>query len=153
VHPQAVAHLCVLCFVLLQAVYAAERQLLNGKAHHLQCAWKVGEETKRAPVHNIAEELYTGAREDSHYQTHERDKTGVKISGPPSAVDEKGALAQQFAAIRKDRESQAQRAEEARKDRESQTTAGEVRLSTAAAVGAGNAVRRKNGCARCRFGV
>ncbi len=44
---------------------------------HFLCAGKYAEENKRAPVHNVAEEIHTGARSDPHYQHRETDKVGA----------------------------------------------------------------------------
>ena len=44
---------------------------------HFLCAGKFAEENKRAPVHNVAEEIHTGARNDPHYQHRETDKVGA----------------------------------------------------------------------------
>ncbi len=110
--------------------------MLNGKAYHLQCVWRVAEAEKRAPLHNLAEELFT-ARDDSHYQTHERgtrpsypentggrppsNEAGGGFSGQSTSQhDAGGDLAQQFAAIRQSR------SDEARRDRASQAETAEV---------------------------
>lgn len=59
-----------------KTVYAAERQLVDGKPMHFICVGKFAEQNKRAPVHNIAEEIHTGAKNDPHYQNRERSKVG-----------------------------------------------------------------------------
>lgn len=68
------------CAYCNKSVYAAERQLVNGKPFHFLCAGKFAEENKRAPVHNIAEEIHTGASSDPHYQNRETKKAGSDVA-------------------------------------------------------------------------
>ena len=51
-----------------------EKAVLTDAADHFLCAGKFAEENKRAPVHNVAEEIHTGARDDPHYQHRESEK-------------------------------------------------------------------------------